>query len=318
MKREDAPKIIAPHKKNDNYSEYIGTGQEPGFCVLRKTKLSEGAVNSICPLTKNQGWMTDESGKSLRLISERGHTIRSVTANTKKSDIALTSDGAVLMTCPDKCCIKKYSQDGTIRIFINTPDFFPHGICIHFLSEEIFVGLVDSSTYDVKSDSHRFIQRYSRKGEPLQQFNIQRSNSIVSLTFGKKTPLLTIPHKVKVNQSTSEVGLVNWTKDTQGQVVVFMEDGRKKFTYPNDTKTPFEPMDMVFTTSNHIIVCDAVSRSLQVVDDKGKFIKVLHSFDKVPTSLAYFGMGQLWVGTREGEVFVTSFTEEISTSLWIV
>ncbi|XP_062573460.1 uncharacterized protein LOC134235341 [Saccostrea cucullata] len=264
---------------------------------LGEFKVSEKGITSICPFKEDRAFLCDELGKDLKLVKETGRVLRSLTANTKKSDIAITSDGVVLITCPDLFCIKTFSSDGMIRKFILTEDLHPHGISVHFDTDCIVVALVDAWDFNVTSSSKRLLRKYSSEGEIIQ--TIEGINR--TITGGVK-PLFVSPYKVRISQYNGDIGVVNWTSWRQGNVLVFTDYGTLKFTYPPKVNSSFEPQDMTFDSENQIVVADAVSKLLLLLNPDGLLLRTIYQCNNQPSSLGYFGKGKLWVGQSDGTV----------------
>lgn len=264
---------------------------------LCQFKASEKGITTICPFKEDRAFLCDNTGKDLKLVKENGRVLRSITANTKNSDIGITSDGLVLITCPELYCIKKFSSDGTIRKFIFTEDLHPYGLGIHFDTDCIVVALVDSWDYKVTSSSKRFLRKYSSEGEKIQTIEGVHK----TITGGVK-PMIVCPYKVRVNQYTGDIGVVNWTAWHQGNVIVFTSYGTLKFTYPQKTDKAFEPHDITFDSEDQVVVADAVSKLLYFLNPRGELLRSIYQCDHTPWSLGYFGQGKLWVGQSDGTI----------------
>lgn len=265
--------------------------------IMCQFKACEKGIASICPFKEDRAFLRDNTGKDIKLIKESGKVLRSLTTNTKKSDVAITSEGVVLISCPELFCVKTFSSDGTIRKLILTEDLHPYGIGVHFDTDSIVVALVDSWDYNVNSDSKRFLRKYSKEGETIQ--TIESINK--TLTNGNK-PLIVSPYKVRLSQYTGDIGVVNWTGPNQGNVLVFGTYGTLKYTYPHKTDVTFEPHDITFDSQNQSVVADAVSQLLHLLSAEGDLLRTIYQCDNTPWSLGYFGRGKLWVGQSDGTV----------------
>lgn len=289
--QENLYEYVEPARSCSLKQEYEGTEKLCHF------KASDKGIASICPFKEDRAFFHDKTGKDLKLIRESGRVVRSLTANTKKSDITMTSNGLVLISCPDLCCIKTFSAEGIIRKFILTEDLHPYGIGVHFDTDTIVVGLVDTWDYNVTSSSKRLLRKYSKEGEIIQTIESVSK----TLTGGTKS-LIVSPYKVRINQYNGDIGVINWTSWHQGNILIFTNSGAHKFTYPPKTETEFEPHDIAFNSENQTVAADAVSKLLYLLSSEGGVLRTIYSCDHTPWSLGYFGRGKLWVGESDGTI----------------
>uniref|UniRef100_A0A8W8IFE4 B box-type domain-containing protein n=1 Tax=Magallana gigas TaxID=29159 RepID=A0A8W8IFE4_MAGGI len=58
--------------------------------IMCQFKACEKGIASICPFKEDRAFLRDNTGKDIKLIKESGKVLRSLTTNTKKSDVAIT------------------------------------------------------------------------------------------------------------------------------------------------------------------------------------------------------------------------------------
>lgn len=89
-----------------------------------------------------------------------------------------------------------------------------------------------------------------------------------------------------------------------GAVVVTDREGKYRFTYAkHPLELKFWPLGICTDAMSHILVCDALSGSINILHKAGQFLsqlKIELSFFDIPTSLSYdVNTNCLWVGSKD-------------------
>lgn len=132
------------------------------------------------------------------------------------------------------------------------------------------------------------VNGYNRTGQLIQ--SIQHDNTGLDLYC--------MPNYITENNNRDAVVS---DSNLAGAVVVTDYKGRHRFTYAKHPPK-FFPLEICTDAMSHILLCDGVTRSINILNKDGQFLSHLEielSVFEIPTSLSYdFNRNCIWVGSR--------------------
>nr|XP_011456909.2 uncharacterized protein LOC105348982 [Crassostrea gigas]XP_034312022.1 uncharacterized protein LOC105348982 [Crassostrea gigas] len=193
-------------------------------------------------------WASDECG-SLVQTDLLGNLLQKIqTSGGSEGYHTVTQDGDLIYTDRKNKVINRIKQDNTMTEFIKTGDWEPISIHSSHINGDILVGMI--------KDGKAKVTRYNKTGEEIQ--NIQRYN--------KGQELYSNPCYITENIN----GDVCTSDYDKRAVVVVNKSGQYRFSY-----TFFPPNGMCTDLLGHIIVCDGLSDTVNVLDQDGQFLSLL-------------------------------------------
>ncbi|XP_078310465.1 uncharacterized protein LOC111136171 isoform X2 [Crassostrea virginica] len=188
---------------------------------------------------------TDLQGKQLQKIQTSGGTEGYHTA---------TQDGDLMYIDKDKKVIYRITPDQKITEFIKTGDWTPLSIHSSRINGDILVGMY--------KDKEAKVTRYSKAGKKIQ--NIQRDNQGQELY---SEPLYIIEN-INGDICTSDFN--------KYAVVVVNKSGQHRFFYKSQG-SGFRPWGICTDVLGHILVCDTIRETVDLLDQDGRFLSVILS-----------------------------------------
>nr|XP_034319864.1 uncharacterized protein LOC109619480 [Crassostrea gigas]XP_034319866.1 uncharacterized protein LOC109619480 [Crassostrea gigas]XP_034319867.1 uncharacterized protein LOC109619480 [Crassostrea gigas]XP_034319868.1 uncharacterized protein LOC109619480 [Crassostrea gigas]XP_034319869.1 uncharacterized protein LOC109619480 [Crassostrea gigas] len=186
--------------------------------------------------------------------------------------------------------INKLSKDmKTTTTFIERTDSTWRPLCVYWSPStgDLLVGMFKDDTKTGK------VTRYNQSGQLTQ--TIQNDNTGLGL--------YNEPHYITENNNGDVV------VSDYGAVVVTERGGRHRFSYTGPPSgSGLEPCGICTDALSHILVCDATTKTVQMMDRDGQFLSHLlirPSGRFYPQSLSYdVNTHRLWVGSRSNNTVV--------------
>nr|XP_022341351.1 protein PML-like [Crassostrea virginica] len=227
--------------------------------VTKVREYSVPGVDSACHVSVDKSgrlWVSDWSNlvqtdlqrNPLQKIQTRGGYAGYHTA---------TQDGDLIYTDKDKKVIYRITPDKRITEFIKTGDWTPYSVHSSRINGDILVGMI--------KDGEVKVTRYSKAGKEIQ--NIQRDNQ------GQE--LYSDPHYITENIN----GDICTSDFNKYAVVVVNNSGQHRFSYTGQGLV-FGPWGICTDVLGHILVCDANSNTVHLLDQDGGFLSVILSLQK--------------------------------------
>nr|XP_034310546.1 uncharacterized protein LOC117684057 [Crassostrea gigas] len=274
------------------------TPQQGNQCLL---KLMSGAVfhqsltltgvgrcYHISCLTSDRVWvsyrnilmLTDTTGVPLRRVKDswNGDIIGLHTVN---------SEGELIYIDKNYNINKLSKNMKTTTTFIKRTDYTWRPQCVYWSPStgDLLVGMRYRYTYTGK------VTRYNQSGQLIQ--TIQHDNT------GRG--LYSIPNFITENNN-GDVVVSDY--DWSGAVVVTERGGRHRFSYTGPPSgSGLRPVGICTDALSHILVCDEITKTVQMLDKDGQFLSHLLKKSKQmgkPRGLSYdVNTHRLWVGSGD-------------------
>eukprot|EP00105_Crassostrea_gigas_P039575 XP_019923723.1 PREDICTED: uncharacterized protein LOC105330472 [Crassostrea gigas] len=185
--------------------------------------------------------------------------------------------------------INKLSKDmKTTTTFIERTDSTWKPLCVYLSPStgDLLVGMYNDETWTGK------VTRYNQSGQLTE--TIQNDNTGQGL-YSK-------PNYITENNN-GDVVVSDWDY-MYGAVVVTERGGRHRFSYTgHPSGSELEPRGMCTDALSHILVCDDITKTVQMLDKDGQFLSHLLTESQEmgrPCRLSYdVNTHRLWVGSRD-------------------
>lgn len=278
--------------------------------TIEPTKLQ--VISLISPCGERQACVGGIKSKTIQLVDLANPSSPKHEISMTFYDFATSVDGNLLYISDfENKSLKALSKDGNLKTIRDFNTLFP--TCVHVTShDEIFVGIVESDSEKIQTDSRRAILKLSPQG-----------NINVNLEFDPRgIRLFTVPYRCSVNETNNHVVVIDKYTPYTGRVIGIDEKGNVQFRYSgleSGTRNKlFMPTDIKCTYHGYTLICDIDNHSVHILDRNGTFIQNISTLDvKImhPHSLAIDSNDKLWIGTgppstdkQKGQIFITSLT----------
>ena len=115
-----------------------------------------------------------------------------------------------------------------------------------------------------------------------------------------------IPERLASNKSTSDIAVIAAKDSSERTVVVLSRFMKQKFKYPQKGSNCV-PTDVAFDIWNHLVICDAKSNSIHLVNQEGVLqSEIPHSFGVNISAIGCLPSGHAWIG-RSGNITVMQY-----------
>ncbi|XP_034312245.2 uncharacterized protein [Magallana gigas] len=198
-------------------------------------------------------WISDNNGNLVQ-IDLQGNQLQKIQTNGRYQGYhTVTQDGDLLFTDNKNKVINRITVDNTITEFIKTGDWTPISIHSSHINGDILVGMIKGR--DAK------VTRYNKTGKEIQ--NIQRDN--------KGQELYKYPHFITENIN-GDICTSNYLN--KHDVVVVSKSGQHMFSYTGQW-SKFNPYGICTDLLGHIIVCNGMGSTVDILDQGGQFLSLL-------------------------------------------
>ncbi|XP_078339390.1 uncharacterized protein LOC111106627 isoform X2 [Crassostrea virginica] len=260
--------------------------------VTKVREYSVPGVDSVWHISVDKSgrlWASDEKGNLVQ-TDLQGNLLRKIKTSGKGQGYhTATQDGDLIYTDKDKKVIYRMTPDKKITEFIKTGDWAPNTIHSSRINGDILVGMF--------KDKEAKVTRYSKSGKEIQ--NIQRDNK------GQDLYIYTYYIKENINGDicTSDIN--------KQEVVVVNKSGQHRFSYTGQGSM-FGPCGICTDVLGHILVCDGVSDTVDLLDQDGRFLSFILSSQrgiKPPRGVCVDDENNLYVGQLTNTVKVYKYLQ---------
>ncbi|XP_052102873.1 uncharacterized protein LOC127736395 [Mytilus californianus] len=288
-------------KEDSDISAQFGSLQisKPVISSVVSTYMT--SLPAICQMQYNPGndtlfcsYYLDDSTYAyfnIRLLKESVKVLQSF--NIECMDFALNSKGNIYFAQNPSFVLNVLSSDGVIKTIFSLSHMVILGIHIN-KSNEIILGLREQGPpFPVKTCSTRQIAIFGAKNERKLTIEYdQKGRKLFSYIWRIST------------DSDNNIYAIDQFEKFDGRLVALETCGRAKFIYKghssiNTSRKPFNPMGIVITKTNIIIVSDKNNNALHALNTKGEVIGIQTVTTlgiKRPRSLCLDSEGFLLIG----------------------
>ncbi|OWF48590.1 uncharacterized protein LOC110452891 [Mizuhopecten yessoensis] len=263
--------------------------------------VTQGRISTVAPTLDGKAWIVKGGGCEADLMLQSGDTKHTTVVESYLNilDLMVKADSTkTVLLCSDGT-IRNILQTGKTNTMYRTK--YP----VTSLCESAEGGNIWFTQDDGK------VVKYSRDGEISQTINTDPS--------GRK--LFSMPIRVRVNRRTGDMVVI---EDSLPRHVLIMDkrnnilfrfhgdltlDERENHVEDGEGqgRTRFIPTAVCFDRNNNVIVCDIGSKSVMLVDRRGRATKSLWRDGNMPTSCGTQPNGDLWVGFSNGKLKVLRY-----------
>nr|XP_034308354.1 uncharacterized protein LOC105333781 [Crassostrea gigas]XP_034308355.1 uncharacterized protein LOC105333781 [Crassostrea gigas]XP_034308356.1 uncharacterized protein LOC105333781 [Crassostrea gigas] len=230
-------------------------------------------------------WVSDGIGNLVQ-TDLQGNQLQKIQTSIGYGYHTVTQDGGLIYTNKHNKVINKITPDNTITEFIKTGDWVPISIHSSHINGDILVGM--------RKDGEGKVTRYNTTGADIQ--NIQRNN--------KGQVLYSDPRYITENINGDVCA-----SDKFKHVVVVDKSGQHRFSYTGQG-SQFNPWGICTDVLGHILVCDAISETVHLLDQDGQFLSLLLTPQqgvKYLRSVCVDDEKNVWVGEHDKIVKVYKY-----------
>ena len=216
---------------------------------------------------------------TIKLVDKDGSVKDETETNFAINDIAMTSDGDLLLANNNNRCIESMSSLKIINTLFNT-NGIPSGLCcLH--NNDIVV------TFSDVVETERKVIIYSRNGE------IRQTMDHIKLRY---------PNKVSVNKVNKDIYICDYKKyfsDSVGKVIALGVDYEMKYEYTGQGDSRFTPLDVCTDQMGHVLIADHDNHRVHMLDQEGRFMQYILTSQQglhQPVSIDVDSEGYIWVG----------------------
>ncbi|XP_062584510.1 uncharacterized protein LOC134246205 [Saccostrea cucullata] len=196
-------------------------------------------------------WISDSSGNLVQ-TDLQGNVIQKIKTSGGMEGYHTVIQGRdQIFTDQNKKVINRITQDNKITKFIKSGDWRPISIHSSHINGDLLVGM--------RKDGDGKVTRYNKTGKELQ--NIQRDN--------KGQELYKLPLYI-----TENINGDICTSDYYKGVVVVNKSGQYRFSYRGQ-KLLLSPYGICTDVRGHILVCDSICDTVNLLDQDGQFLSLL-------------------------------------------
>ncbi|XP_065936800.1 tripartite motif-containing protein 2-like [Magallana gigas] len=197
-------------------------------------------------------WVSDDDGNLVQTDLQGNQLQKIQTSGRSVGYHTVIQCGDLIYTDQDNKVINRITPDKTITEFIKTGDFAPLSIHSSHINGDILVGMINDGEPSK-------VTRYNKTGIEIQ--NIQRDY--------KGQGLYSYPHYITENINGDVC-----VSDRYSGVVVVDTSGQHRFSYTGQ-RSGLRPRGICTDVLGHIMVCDAISRTVHLLDQGGQFLSLL-------------------------------------------
>ena len=236
--------------------------------------------NDFPPIACVEGglaWVETEANK-LQLVDRNGAVKDTINIDFNFYDMAVTSDGDLLLPDYKNRCIKSVSKQKDITTMFKTSGR-PNSLCC-----------LQNNDIVVAFDKDRKVVVYSSKGK------IRHTLDQIKFRY---------PMKVAVNKVNQDLYICDHEEDDAyfpGKVIAVGADGHLRYEYLGQGEMNFTPVEVCTDQMGHILITDRNNNRVHILDQEGQFIKYILTSEqgmRLPNSIDTDGEGYIWVGKWE-------------------
>ena len=259
--------------------------------VMFEFSVDRYLFHQIACVERGQAWVTTEN--KLQLMDRSGSVRDKIKIDFHIEDMALTSDGDLLLADFYGRCIKSVSPKKKITTLFSTSGR-PCGLCcLHNGDVVVTLGL----------NSKVII--YSRDGE------IRRTLDHIKFRC---------PRRVAVNKVNQDICICDhevYIYNSPGKLIAVGADGQLHYEFSGQGDKDFYPVDVCTDQMGHVLIADFWNYRVHILDQEGRFIRYILTSRQVlkwPVTIDVDKEGFVWVGGNEifdnkGHVNVAKYLE---------
>ena len=239
-------------------------------------------VDNYCPciacVDQGLAWVQTH-GDMLQLIDREGSVKDIVGIDFSFFDIAVTSDGDLLLPDYDNSCIKSLSREKTITTLFRTGGK-PTGLCcLH--NGDIAV------TFEEDSEVYVF----SRDGK------IRRKLDHIKFRC---------PMKITENNVNQDIYVCDHERGSYvspGKMIAAGADGKIRYEYTGQGDSTFTPVEVCTDQMGHVLITDHGNHRVHILDQEGQFIQYVLTSKQglhLPVTVDVDSEGYVWLGEYTG------------------
>lgn len=259
---------------------------------------SNSRVAVVAPVMDGKAWIARGGTYEGHLMLMTGDIKQTTSVENYLSiiDIMVRSDTTKTIICCTDGSIRTILQSGKNSVMFRTK-YSATSLCE-----------VDSGNILVCHDDGKLI-KYAKDGEVLQTLHKDPA--------GRK--LFSLPTRVRVNRRTGDIAVI---EDSLPRHVIVM-DRRLNILHrfhgdiANNENTDnveldmdmkkFIPSSLCFDRSNNLLIADLGSKSVLLLDRRGRNVRTVWKDGNIPTSLGVQPNGDAWVGFANGKVKIIRY-----------
>ncbi|XP_069124550.1 uncharacterized protein [Argopecten irradians] len=265
----------------------------------------------ICPslASPDECWIRLERMNEIKLVSRTGDVKQTVHFDTAIACIANTAEGRIVVSCPDSHTIREVQPSGPPKTLFHLERLSPRAICLT-TEGNLVISLVEKWSYSVAAFSTRKIAKYTVKGYKMAEAEYD----------GYRKRLFIKPSRVAASTTSGDIAVINRTEYETSHLVILDKHLRLKFRFFGDGRiipaskryygketVQFCPQDVQYDSANNLLISELYSCSIQLIDGEGHLLKILHTDEDIPWSIAVHTDQQVWTGYNSGKVKVLSY-----------
>ncbi|XP_065938397.1 E3 ubiquitin-protein ligase TRIM71-like isoform X2 [Magallana gigas] len=247
--------------------------------VTKVRKYTAPGVDSVFHISLGKSgrlWASDDHGNLVQ-TDLQGTQLQKIQTSGRYGYHTVTQDGDLIYKDKHETLINRITPDNTITEFIKTGDWRPLSIHSSHINGDILVGMG-------KDRKPSKVTRYNKTGTEIQ--NIQRDK--------KRQRLYSLPYYITENIN-GDVCVSDYSKHA---VVVVDKSGHHRFSYTGQGLV-FNPHGICTDVLGHILVCEAYSSTVHLLDQDGRFLSLLLTEQQgidFPRSVCVDDENYLWMG----------------------
>ncbi|XP_033732633.1 uncharacterized protein LOC117322033 [Pecten maximus] len=263
--------------------------------------VTQGRISIVAPTLDGKAWVVKGGSCEADLMLQSGDTKQTTVVESylNVADLMVKGDSTkTVILCSDGT-IRNILQTGKTNLMYRTKNTATS------LCESVEAGSIWVTQDDGK------VVKYSKDGEISQTIHTDPS--------GRK--LFSMPIKVRVNRRTGDMAVI---EDSLPRHVLIMDrrsnilfrfhgdltlDERQNHVPDGEGqgRSRFIPTAVCFDRNSNVVVCDAGTKSVMLVDRRGRATKSIWRDGNLPTSCGTQPNGDLWVGFSNGKVKVLRY-----------
>ncbi|XP_060077022.1 uncharacterized protein LOC132556608 [Ylistrum balloti] len=296
--------------------DFVGNLLRPRKELLleRTFKQSESkSITYICFAFDGQAWIKCHKSKKISLTDKHGHVKKTLDFDVLILGMTVVNDQTLLICGEGDRDIKQVTlSSGEITSLFSTGKLMPRDICTA-PNGDLYVTLRDEIGFITTRKSERVLARYCPRGREKDRALYDRRGNA----------LFVCPGKVRISNTGGVIGVTNFTAKDVNHLVLLNADltlksrylGHGKIIHGEDTFDAtsykngwsFIIDDFIFDSSENIIICEAYTRSVQLLSiDFVTMQTLLPKQESEPRSISMTG-DEMWLGFLNGTVKVYKF-----------
>ena len=144
-------------------------------------------------------------------------------------------------------------------------------------------------------------QRMTLQGNVTHAYEFREDN---------ETLLFTLPERA-VENTNSDICVINRTSHAMGELIVLHRDGRMHFAYGGQNDDEYVPTDVACDDKSRIVISYPQKLFLYLLSPYGMFLGHMYLLPDIPDCLCRIALhqGSLWVGFKDGTLKVYRYLQ---------